>query len=134
MRASSQAPPVAGRPFALLCEGPQEPDSITWLKNQNQMLASERVQFSPDNTTIKFSFLVREDDGLYQCLVVEGENRTIHDNTLVVVVEGGVPNLSVGYLMEVNCEYTEVREPNAPADSFPAVLEAEELFWHMRPG
>nr|XP_040028917.1 hemicentin-2-like [Gasterosteus aculeatus aculeatus] len=108
VRASSQAPPVAGRPFALLCEGPQEPDSITWLKNKNQMLASERVQFSPDNTTITFSFLVREDDGLYQCLVVEGENRTIHDNTLVVVVEGGVPNLSVGYLMEVNYGPNEV--------------------------
>ncbi|XP_037315789.2 hemicentin-2-like [Pungitius pungitius] len=108
VRASSQAPPVAGRPFSLLCVGPQEPNSITWLKDQHQVLASDRVQFSPDNTTITFSFLSRDDDGLYQCLVVEGENRTIHDNTLVVVVEGGVPTLSVGYLMKVNYGPNEV--------------------------
>ncbi|KAM8909216.1 cell adhesion molecule CEACAM5-like isoform 2-T2 [Spinachia spinachia] len=108
VRASPEAPPVAGRPFSLLCVGPQEPDSITWLKNHQPMLVSKRVQLSPDNTTITFSFLLREDDGLYQCLVVEGENRTIHDNTLVVVVEGGVPTLSVGYLMKVNYGPNEV--------------------------
>jgi len=97
VRPSSQAPPVEGEPFTLRCVGPQEPASITWLKNQLQMPnADEWVHFSPDNATITFGSLVREDGGLYRCVVVEGE--------------GGVPTRSVGYLMQVNCEYTGVRD------------------------
>ncbi|XP_075932331.1 cell adhesion molecule CEACAM5-like [Anarhichas minor] len=114
VRPTSQAPPVAGKPFSLQCLGPQQPADISWLKNQRQMPAYERVHFSPDNTTVTFSFLLREDDGLYQCLVVEGENRTIHDNTLVAIVVGGTPTLSVGYLMQVNYGPNEVliEKPN----------------------
>lgn len=105
VRPTSQAPPVASKPFSLRCVGPQGPASITWLKNKRQMLASERVNFSPDNTTVTFSPLLREDGGVYQCLVLESGNRTVYDNTLV---EGETPVLSVGYLMQVNCEYTRV--------------------------
>ncbi|KAL3048081.1 hypothetical protein OYC64_006790 [Pagothenia borchgrevinki] len=86
VRPTTQAPPVAGEPFSLQCMGPQEPATITWLKNKHKMSARERVHFSPDNTTITFSYLFRADGGVYQC----------------VVVEDGPPILSVGYLMQVN--------------------------------
>ncbi|XP_071358435.1 cell adhesion molecule CEACAM5-like [Trachinotus anak] len=95
---SSQALPVAGQSFSLQCVGSQSPASITWLKDKLPMLASERVQFSPDNTTMSFSPLLRADGGLYQCLVLEAGNH--NHNTLVV--ESRTPILSVGYLMNVN--------------------------------
>lgn len=40
-------------------------------------------------------------------MVLEGGNRTLYYDTLAVV-EGGTPILSVGYLMQVNCEYIRV--------------------------
>ncbi|KAK5848798.1 hypothetical protein PBY51_008490 [Eleginops maclovinus] len=86
VRPATQALPVAGESFSLQCVGPQEPATITWLKNKHKMPASERVRLSPDNTTITFSLLFRADGGLYQC----------------VVGEEGPPILSVGYLMQVN--------------------------------
>ncbi|TNN43307.1 Carcinoembryonic antigen-related cell adhesion molecule 5 [Liparis tanakae] len=89
VRPSSQAPPVEGEPFTLRCVGAQEPASITWLKNKVQMpTADEWVHFSRDNATVTFGALVREDDGVYRCVVVEAE--------------GGVPTLSAGYPMQVN--------------------------------
>ncbi|KAA8579990.1 hypothetical protein FQN60_005525, partial [Etheostoma spectabile] len=36
--------------------------SITWLKNKQPMAASERVLFSPDNTTVTFSPLLQADE------------------------------------------------------------------------
>ncbi|XP_045928375.1 carcinoembryonic antigen-related cell adhesion molecule 1-like [Micropterus dolomieu] len=83
---TSQALPVAGMSFSLQCDGPQNPASITWLKNNSPMPANERVHFSPENITMTFNPLLEEDDGLYQC----------------VVGEGGPPIQSVGYNMQVN--------------------------------
>ncbi|KAL7371074.1 hypothetical protein ABVT39_018129 [Epinephelus coioides] len=113
VRPTSQALPVAGKPFSLQCVGPLDPASITWLKNERQIPASKRVHFSPDNTTITFSSLLPEDGGLYQCLVVEFGNHTVYYNKLLGV-KGGTPILSVGYLMEVNYGPYEVLivEPN----------------------
>lgn len=91
VRPTSQALPVAGKSFSLQCVGSQNPASVTWLKNKHPMPASEGVHFSPDNTTMTFSPLLQTDDGLYQC----------------VVAEGGTPIQSVGYKMQVNCEYTQ---------------------------
>lgn len=88
VRPASPAPPVAGKPFSLQCVGSENPASITWLRNKRPMPASERVHFSPDNTTMTFSPLLQADGGLYQC----------------VVAEGGTPMQSVGYEMQVNCE------------------------------
>ncbi|KAG8005821.1 Mitogen-activated protein kinase 12, partial [Nibea albiflora] len=93
---SSQDLPVAGEPFSLQCVGQQDTASITWLKNKHPMAASERVHFSPDNTSVNFSPLLREDGGLYQCLVLEGGNSTL------VLHESGTPIWSVGYLLQVN--------------------------------
>ncbi|KAF1372512.1 hypothetical protein PFLUV_G00266250 [Perca fluviatilis] len=98
VRPSSQALPVAGEPFSLQCVGPQDPASISWLKNGRQMPVSDVVHFSPDNATITFSSLLRDDEGVYKCLVVETGNLTT--NPLVAVV-GGTPILSFGYLMQV---------------------------------
>lgn len=104
---SSPAPPVAGEPFSLRCVGTQDPASITWLKNSQQILASERVHFSSDNATVMFSPVLQADGGLYQCLVVAGGNQTLYYDSLEIV-EGGAPILSVGYVMQVNCEYIRV--------------------------
>lgn len=105
MRPTTQALPIAGKPFSLQCVGPESPASITWFKNKRQMLTFERVVLSSDNTTMTFSPLLQGDGGVYQCLVLEDGNRTLYYNTLVAV-EDGTPILSVGYLMQVNCEYT----------------------------
>lgn len=67
------------------------------------MAASEQVHFSPDNNSVNFSPLLREDGGLYQCLVLEGGN-----SSKLVSRESGTPIQSVGYLLQVNCEYTRV--------------------------
>ncbi|XP_034719375.1 hemicentin-2-like isoform X2 [Etheostoma cragini] len=99
VRPGSQALPVAGGPFSLQCVGPQDPASITWFKNEWQMTVSNRVHFSPDNTTMTFTSLLREDDGVYKCLVVETGNLTTNP---LVALEGGTPILSFGYLMQVN--------------------------------
>uniref|UniRef100_A0A671YKY8 Carcinoembryonic antigen-related cell adhesion molecule 5-like n=1 Tax=Sparus aurata TaxID=8175 RepID=A0A671YKY8_SPAAU len=101
VRPSSPAPPVAGEPFSLQCVGTQDPASISWLKNNQQILASERVHFSADNATVTFSPVLQADSGSYQCLVVEGGNQTLYYNSLEIV-EGGAPILSVGYVMQVN--------------------------------
>ncbi|KAM8739921.1 cell adhesion molecule CEACAM5-like [Acanthopagrus schlegelii] len=102
VRPSSQAPPVAGEPFSLQCVGTQDPASITWLKNNQQILASERVHFSADNATVTFSPVLQADGGLYQCLVIEGGNQTLYYDSVEIVEEGGAPILSVGYVMQVN--------------------------------
>lgn len=99
---------MAGEPFSLQCVGTQDPASITWLKNNQQILASERVHFSADNATVTFSPVLQADGGLYQCLVVEGGNQTLYYDSVEIVEEGGAPILSVGYVMQVNCEYTRV--------------------------
>lgn len=100
MRPAAQALPIAGEPFSLQCVGSQDAASITWLKNKRHILASERVYFSADNTTVIFRPLFRADGGVYQCLVVESGNSTLY--------EAGTPILSVGYLMQVNCECARV--------------------------
>lgn len=82
---------MAGKSFSLQCDGSQNPASITWLKNKQPMPASDRVHFTPDNVTMTFGPLLQADDGLYQC----------------VVAEGGPLIQSVGYKMQVNCEYTQ---------------------------
>lgn len=107
MHPTTQALPIVGKPFSLRCAGFWSPASITWLKNKRQMLISKRVVLSSDNATLTFSRLLKGDRGVYQCLVQEGRNRSFHYDTLAVV-EGGTPILSVGYLMQVNCEYTRV--------------------------
>lgn len=103
VRPTSRALPVAGEPFSLQCVGPRDPASITWLRNKQQMPASERVRFSLDNTSVTFSPLSQTDGGLYQCLVLQGGNRSLYYNSFIV--EGGGPVMSLGYLMQVNCEY-----------------------------
>ncbi|KAE8281723.1 hypothetical protein D5F01_LYC20723 [Larimichthys crocea] len=94
---SSQDLPIAGEPFSLQCVGHQDTASITWLKNNHPMAASEQVHFSPDNNSVNFSPLLREDGGLYQCLVLEGGN-----SSKLVSRESGTPIQSVGYLLQVN--------------------------------
>ncbi|XP_022605298.1 carcinoembryonic antigen-related cell adhesion molecule 20-like isoform X2 [Seriola dumerili] len=106
VRPTSQGLPVAGESFSLQCAGSQNPASITWLKNKHPVLASERVRFSPDNTTMSFSPLLRADGGLYQCLVLEDGN---HDHNNKSRQESRTPILSVGYLMHVNYGPDEVQ-------------------------
>lgn len=92
MSPASQAQPVSGKSFSLQCVGSQNPASITWLKDEGPMPASERVHFSPGNVTMTFSPVLQADDGLYQCVVTEGQT----------------PIQSIGYKMQVNCEYSMV--------------------------
>lgn len=61
------------------------------------MPASERVHFSPGNVTMTFSPILQTDDGLYQCVVTEGQT----------------PIQSIGYKMQVNCEYLMVISANS---------------------
>ncbi|KAM3587539.1 uncharacterized protein V6R79_008634 [Siganus canaliculatus] len=100
---TTQSPPIAGKPFSLQCDGIQEPASITWLKNNSQILVFDRLQLSPDNTTVTFSPLYEVDGGLYQCVVLEDGNlyNTLYNNSSTAT-EDGISVLSIGYLMEVN--------------------------------
>ncbi|XP_035802261.1 hemicentin-1-like [Amphiprion ocellaris] len=86
VRPSSQALPVADKSFTLQCVGSQNPASIMWLKNKQPMMASERISFSVDNSSVTFSPLLQTDDGLYQCVVSEVDT----------------PIKSVGYQMQVD--------------------------------
>lgn len=86
---TSQGLPVSGKSFSLQCVGSQDPASITWLKNERPIPASQRVHYSPGNTTVTFTPVLQADEGLYRCVVAEG---------------GGLIQ-SVGYKMQVNCKH-----------------------------
>lgn len=82
------------------------------------MPASDIVHFFPDNATITFSSLLRQDEGVYKCLVVETGNLTTNP---LVAGEDGTPILSFGYLMQVICEYSRVRKLNALVTPFTVI-------------
>lgn len=104
VRPSSGVVPIAGKPFSLQCHGPEDAASITWLKNKQPLSADAgRVRFSPDNSSVTFSPLLRTDGGTYQCSVLEAGNVT-QRNDSQLEVEAGAPILSVGYTLQVNCE------------------------------
>jgi hypothetical protein len=80
---------MAGKTYSLQCIGSQNPASITWLQNSLPLPVSDRLVLSQDNTLLTFSPLMESDTGTYQCVI----NVDIGDVK------------SLGYRMQVNCEY-----------------------------
>lgn len=89
VRPTSEARPVSGRPFSLMCVGAKNMGSVSWQKNGHAITTSENVHLSSDGLTLAFSRLEQADSGLYECLVSEG----------------GEPLRSLGHNMTVICEY-----------------------------
>ena len=80
---------MAGQTYSLQCVGTQNPASIAWLQNGLPLPVSDRLVLSQDNTLLTFSPLMESDTGTYKC---------------VVNVEIGAIK-SLGYRIQVNCEY-----------------------------